>query len=369
MGYASQLGTFSVTIKKKFYSLTLPIFICSILSGLCSIVVFGFFFTEAGGGSGPPPASPFESPYLTALMYVGIAFIGATGIFLIFKYGNIKLLRALFAVAIALTSFFFIFLFILTSPYYLLDLLTDNHVFAPSTEKIILSLAVIFGIAYSAFTVVSMVYRLVPDPLPQIMAMLFAVFAGTFLATFLPPLASVLVMIGLSVYDIISVFKGPIKKIAELSEERYRAEMANNTQPVDSNETIDKLIEASTSSDNIDNETTPTNGETSNSRLSDNEEEYIYTDYIELGLGDLAFFGMIVSFSLLYLGFYAAIASFVGVIIGAICTIKLLDKVKMMPGLPLSIGLGLVLAFIVWGILAIIGFEGWGYNMPNWFGF
>ena len=39
----------------------------------------------------------------------------------------------------------------------------------------------------------------------------------------------------------------------------------------------------------------------------------------------------------------------------------------MMPGLPLSIGLGLILAFAVWGILALAGYRGFGWNMPDLF--
>ena len=96
MSYASELGTFSITIKKKIYSIAIPTLIISILSGICSFLLFGYFNSEAGGGQGTPNASPFESPYLTAIFFVAIAFIGAFAIFLIFKYGSIKLLKILF---------------------------------------------------------------------------------------------------------------------------------------------------------------------------------------------------------------------------------------------------------------------------------
>ncbi|MHA1462719.1 MAG: hypothetical protein ACTSQ0_06600, partial [Candidatus Heimdallarchaeota archaeon] len=134
MGYASQLGTFSVTIKKKFISLSIPIMIISVLSGLCSIIIFGYFNSDAGGGQGPPPATPIpgDSPgtaALNALFYVGIAFIGAFAIFLIFKYGKIKLLKAFFAVAVAITSFFFVFLLIYSAPYFFLDIFLPGGVF------------------------------------------------------------------------------------------------------------------------------------------------------------------------------------------------------------------------------------------------
>ncbi|HUU77718.1 MAG TPA: hypothetical protein VMX55_05190 [candidate division Zixibacteria bacterium] len=368
MGYASQLGTFSITIKKRFISMALPILIISVLSGVCSTLIFGYFNIDAGGGEGPPPATPVPgdtpgSAALNALFYVGIAFIGAFAIFFIFKYGNIKLLKAFFAVAIAVTSFFFVFLFIYATPYYVLELVNEGAVFRPSTEWVILSLAIFFGLLYSALTVTSMVYQITPQPIPQIMAMLFAVLAGTFLATFLPMLASIFIMIGLSIYDIISVFRGPIKKIAEVSEERYNNENSSENQNEEENKIEEKptmkISELRESEQPIDeNESVPDS-------ISD-DAEYYYAEYIELGLGDLAFFGMLFSFALLRLGFFAAIGAFVGVVIGAIGTIKLLEKVQMMPGLPLSIGLGLLLAFGVWGIIALTGYSGWGWISPDW---
>ncbi|MFW9922784.1 MAG: hypothetical protein ACFFDW_05780, partial [Candidatus Thorarchaeota archaeon] len=335
----------------------------------CSVIIFGYFNSDAGGGEGPPsativPVVNFGSAALSALFYVGIAFIGAFAIFLIFKYGKIKFLKGMFAAAIAVTAFFFVFLFIYSTPYYVLNLVHPYMVFRPSTEWIILSLAIVIGLAYSAFTVISMVYRLTPEPISQIMAMLFAVLAGTFLATFLPMLASLLVMIGLSIYDIISVFRGPIKKIAEVSEERDNEEndKSNNKEQSNSTENmlpVEEIIEVPIEDDER---------EITKSRSNkDTDEEYIYTDYIELGLGDLAFFGMLFSFGLIRLGFYAALGAFVGVVIGAIGTIKLLEKTRMMPGLPLSIGLGLILAFAVWGILALAGYTGWGWLPLQWF--
>ncbi len=371
MGYASQLGTFSVTIKKRFLSLALPILICSVLSGLCSWLLYGYFTSDAGGGQEPIQATfiPGDSvgPALAnAAIYVSIAFVGAFGIFFIFKYGKIQVLKAMFAVAIFVTCFFFVFLLVLAIPYYFHDLLTDKMVFHPRTEWIIFGIAIAIGLLYAIFTIVSMVYQLIPQPFPQIMAMLFAVLSGTFLATFLPMLASIFIMIGLSIYDIISVFKGPIKKIAEVSEERELQQMkeeeeSKNNDNKNTEEIIGEQVEK------VDeNKTETTEEKLEDSRFYD-DSEYLYTEYIELGLGDLAFFGMLFSFGLIRLGFFAAIGAFIGVFIGAIGTIKLLEKVRMMPGLPLSIGLGLILAFAIWGILALAGYRGWGWNAPDLF--
>ncbi|MHA1737195.1 MAG: hypothetical protein ACTSXA_10280 [Candidatus Heimdallarchaeota archaeon] len=373
MGYASQLGTFSVTIKKRFISLAIPILICSALSGICSWLLYGYFTTDASGGQGAPSATfiPGDNvgPALAnAAIYVGIAFIGAFGIFFIFKYGKIQVLKALFAIAIFVTCFFFVFLLVLAVPYYIHDLLTDRMVFAVRTDWIIFGIAIAVGLLYAVFTVITMVYQLVPQPAPQIMAMLFAVLSGTFLATFLPMLASIFIMIGLSIYDIISVFKGPIKKIAEVSEERETQQMEeeeNRGKENLKNKIIEELPEKQ--EENTIEPKIESNEETlEESRLFD-ESEYYYTEYIELGLGDLAFFGMLFSFGLIRLGFFAAIGAFIGCVLGAIGTIKLLEKVRMMPGLPLSIGLGLIFAFAIWGILALAGYRGWGWNKPDLF--
>ena len=114
MSYASQLGTFSVTIRKRFISLALPILICSVLSGICSWLLFGYFTSDAGGGQEPThatfiPGDNVGQALANAAIYVGIAFVGAFLIFLVFKYGKVQMLKAIFAIAIFVTCFFFVF--------------------------------------------------------------------------------------------------------------------------------------------------------------------------------------------------------------------------------------------------------------------
>ncbi|MEA2071352.1 MAG: hypothetical protein U9O98_08685 [Asgard group archaeon] len=325
------------------------------------------------GGSDTAPQGtilPGDNPgiaALNALIYVGIAFIGATVIFLIFRSGKIKLLKAIFAFAIFVTSFFFVFLFVIAAPYYLANYFYGIDGFSELTYYIIVAIAILFGLLYSVLTVLSMVYLILPTPMPQIMALLFAVLAGTYLATFLPMFTGLFVMIGLSIYDIISVFKGPIRKMAEVNEERQQQE--SNTESIEETNKMNKIAEDE-QLQKISSSNEPYNEDQSvlsNSQLRNNANDEKLIEYVELGLGDIAFFGMLFSFTLLRLGFFPAIGAFIGVILGVIGTIKLLEKVKMMPGLPLSIGLGLVLGFAVWGILLLVNYTGWGIITPDWF--
>ncbi len=145
----------------------------------------------------------------------------------------------------------------------------------------------------------------------NIALLLYGAFIGAFLGIVLPTWTAFLLVGVLSIYDIIAVFKGPIKKIIEMTEADENANL-----PVD----------------------------------------MTYTDRNwEIGLGDLAFYSMLSTHTLLLgfqldflieFGLLGAIIPFVcttvGIVLGAIITFRLLRKREMLPGLPISIGLGIL---------------------------
>ncbi len=75
---------------------------------------------------------------------------------------------------------------------------------------------------------------------------------------------------------------------------------------------------------------------------------YSSSEEIEIGLGDLVFYSMLTahtsiisSFSLISLVMVSA-----GILAGLMITLKMLERRKMLPGLPISIALGLVALFL-----------------------
>jgi hypothetical protein len=129
-------------------------------------------------------------------------------------------------------------------------------------------------------------------------------------------------LIGISIWDIISVKKGPIKKIME------------------STGNIDPDFEKKVASGEI--------------QLADLEDSDL-----EIGIGDLAFYSMLASHTLIaslfltenwIFALLATIAAIVGIILGSKLTIRALEHNKILPGLPLSIFIGIGLV----GIMVLI---------------
>ncbi|MFX1539568.1 MAG: hypothetical protein ACFFBX_02150, partial [Promethearchaeota archaeon] len=126
--------------------------------------------------------------------------------------------------------------------------------------------------------------------------LIFGGAVGAFLGVVLPVWTSVLLLIGLAIYDYISVKRGPIRKIVELTED----------DP-------DKLTALAVS-----------------------------TSEWDIGLGDVAFYGMITVLAIVNYGMLTALLAVIGVIAGFLITLKLLEKRGVMAGLPIPVGLGLL---------------------------
>ena len=129
---------------------------------------------------------------------------------------------------------------------------------------------------------------------------------GAFLGPNIWTWTVVLILIALSLYDIYGVRKGPIREIILTIEQRRRE--------------IPILT-------------------------------YTSRDW-EIGIGDLAFYSMFTSHIFTQYGVTAFLLVTVGIVIGSLITLKLLEKKGMLPGLPIPIALGLV-GFILFFIISI----------------
>jgi presenilin-like A22 family membrane protease len=121
---------------------------------------------------------------------------------------------------------------------------------------------------------------------------------GTFLGVSIPTLTAVALLLALSAYDLFAVYKGPIGKMAE----------------------------------------------------STNLEEFTgavftYGD-LTVGMGDMVFYSMLASNSMMNFGPTPFLAAATGLIIGAYLGFKMLEGRDMFPGLPFAIILGLVFMYV-----------------------
>jgi presenilin-like A22 family membrane protease len=121
---------------------------------------------------------------------------------------------------------------------------------------------------------------------------------GAFLGISIPALSAILILVFLAVYDVFAVYHGPVGKIAHGGLERLRG-------------------------------------------LS-----FSFKD-VQMGLGDLTFYSMLISSVLANTDPIYCLASVAGVLVGVFLAFKMLEKRGMFPGLPFPIVLGLS-PLLVW---------------------
>ena len=129
---------------------------------------------------------------------------------------------------------------------------------------------------------------------------------GTFLGVSIPTLTAVVLLLALAGYDLFAVYKGPIGKMAE----------------------------------------------------STNLEEFTgavftYGD-LTVGMGDMVFYSMLASNSMMNFGPIPFLGAAVGLVIGAYLGFKMLEGRDMFPGLPFAIVLGLVFMYVASQILIML---------------
>jgi presenilin-like A22 family membrane protease len=121
---------------------------------------------------------------------------------------------------------------------------------------------------------------------------------GVFFSASILFYSAVMILVFLAVYDVFAVYYGPVGKIADSG--------------------LDQLQGLS----------------------------YSFKD-LQMGLGDLVFYSMLVGTMLFNFGLLSYIVSLIGILAGSFITLLLLEKRGMFPGLPFPILLGLVSGFLV----------------------
>jgi len=129
---------------------------------------------------------------------------------------------------------------------------------------------------------------------------------GTFLGVSVPALTAVVLLAALAIYDLVSVYRGPIGKIAEIAD-------------------IEEFKGAAFSVGDL-----------------------------TIGMGDLVFYSMLASNAMINLGTIAYLGAFAGVAVGSYLGFKMLERREVFPGLPLAIGLGLGVMLVIGQIQALL---------------
>ncbi len=131
--------------------------------------------------------------------------------------------------------------------------------------------------------------------LRNIFLVLYSSLVSSFLALVTPTLILIFVFIGLSLYDIYSVMKGPIRKTLQISESKGLSI---------------KL--------------------------------YVSFGSWDIGVGDLVFYSILVAHALLFYGLIIWIASIIALTVGLLFTYLVLTRREVIPGLPIALLIGMI---------------------------
>ncbi|MEM4246183.1 MAG: hypothetical protein QW390_02690 [Candidatus Bathyarchaeia archaeon] len=231
------------------------------------------------------PETPSGATLNSSLFIIPIA-VAATVIYVLVRLGLHRLVTGIIKATLIL-AVFVIFLWY------------GALVYPDNVARDILDPSNLLIAGFSTTALALMMYR-GGSALQVIALTLVSSFTGTFLGASIPLLTAFVLLAGLSAYDVISVFRGPIGKIAEKTE-------------------LEKLMGA-----------------------------VVNYKGLTIGMGDLVFYSMLGSGSMLNLGYGSFLGSAAGVVAGAYGTFKMLEKREMFPGLPLPLVSGMALALLAW---------------------
>lgn len=229
----------------------------------------------------PQVITPFQEgigSFGNALYFVVLVGIGATLLYLLLKRESHKLITLITGFALTTAVF-------MLSTVYLVALSSTYSILSTDLSVFILSLAITIFADYLIFRTHSKASSAVVVVLGGAL--------GAFLGSTIPVLSAIFILTLLAVYDVFAVYHGPVGKIARTGLEHLRG-------------------------------------------LS-----FSFKD-VQMGLGDLTFYSMLIGRVFVSSGPFFCLASAIGVLVGVFLAFKMLEKKGMFPGLPFPIALGLI---------------------------
>ncbi len=329
---SEEMGSDQTLVKKDFiphyfptYRISrniypIPIILVVVIAGILSYLT-SLAYIEAGvqidGGYISESEYGAIGGILNGLIYTAIAALSGFIIIFVIKKKGIGALRYIFGVgfgivAFSLTWFFgemLIFLAFHNNPrlYYLLDI------------------ELIFFTFVFTILIIYLYFRSTSIKIKNFIVLYIGLLIGASMAVLMPLWTTLAILIGISLWDIFAVLykRGPIKQLIDI------VSKPNDTRNSLSEEEINEKIGSG---------------------------EYTYdTSKLEIGIGDLAFYSMLTSSALVQTNnVIIMILTSIAIMIGTGITIIGLQRNKILPGLPISIFLGIGTMLLSWYIISII---------------
>ena len=309
-------------IKFKFYPI--PVVIVIILAAILAYLTYVVAGVQVEESYFPEDELGPLAVLLNGLLFTVIAVVsGFLIVFFIKKFG-IAVLKYLFGISFGFVGFFITLMF-LEIIVYLIFIQFPETTFVLELYLLFINWFLPIGTAISVFFLIYKYFSSKSIKTKNFIVLYISLLISASMSIVLPFWSTLAILVGISLWDIFGVLykKGPIKEMIELISE---------------NDTEDEMAEVQI-------------------REKIEEGKAIYdTSKLEIGIGDLVFYALLTSSVLLFTNnIIIAALTAVAIIIGTGVTISRLKKNKVLPGLPISIFLGIG-AFLLSQLIVAIFF-------------
>ncbi len=304
-------------IKRKLYPF--PIVVVVVIAGILAYLTYIYMITtKVQIDIGYFSESEFGAigGLLNGLIYTTIAAFTAFIIIFLIKRKGIGILMYIFGVGFSLVAFFQTWFFgeiIL----YLIFYNNANLFYLLDVELIYFTAVFTIFMIYRYFTSKSINTK-------NFIVLYIGLLIGASMGVLMPLWTTLAILIGISCWDIFAVFykHGPIKQLIDIVSQ-------SNEEEELSGEEIKAKIKSG---------------------------EYAYdTSKLEIGIGDLAFYSMLTSNALVQTNnLLVMVLTSIAIIVGTGITITGLKRNKILPGLPISIFLGIGTMLLSWYLISTL---------------
>ncbi len=302
-------------IKRNLYPV--PIIIVVVFAGILAYLTYSIADVKIDGGYIPGGSSDPFIALVNGILFTGIAVISAFIMIYFAKKKGIHVLKYIFGFSFGLICFLLTIFF----GDIILWLILRSNAILYNISNLILTI-------FSAFLSILMLYRYFTSyslVTKNMFILYIGLLTGALMGIVMPLWTTLTILIGISLWDIFAVLykKGPIKEMIDLASEA----MSSPAERIEEKEKIKQGM-----------------------------AEYD-TAKLEIGIGDLVFYSMLTSSALILSdNLIIMILTAIAIIIGTGLTISGLNRNKILPGLPISIFLGIATMLISWRIITLLGF-------------
>ncbi|MFX0058753.1 MAG: hypothetical protein ACFE85_01505 [Candidatus Hodarchaeota archaeon] len=306
-------------IRIKLYPL--PIILVVIFAGLLSYLTYEQAGIRIDGGYVSEEEFGAFGGVLNGIIFTLIAVISAFIVIYLIKKLGLNILKYLFGFTIGFISFFLSWFFGEVVIYLIFIQLPPSNIIINLYYTITQFELPFFSGVISIFLMYKyLTFRSINSK--NFIILYISLLTGASLGVIMPLWTTLSILIGISLWDIFAVFykKGPIKQMFDLA--------SQNKEDL-SNKEIEEKIKTG---------------------------EAIYDiSKIEIGIGDLIFYSLLTSSALIHsTSLLVLILTSIAIIFGTGITLIGLKKNKILPGLPISIFLGITTMLLSWYIISIV---------------